>query len=186
MILPKHIQEVYAKATQIYSKQDIEEALDRMAKEISNRFAESNPIFLCVVIGGIIPVGNLLPRLDFPLTVDYIHVTRYRGKTYGDEIVWKTRPSIPLKDRTIIVVDDILDGGLTLAAIIDYCREQGAKEVYSAVLVDKQKPREAGGVEKADIHGLVVEDRYVFGYGLDYNEYLRNVPGIYAVAPEHE
>jgi hypoxanthine phosphoribosyltransferase len=186
MMLPKHIREVYSKATRIFSKQEIEQALDNMAKEISWRLADSNPVFLCAVIGGIIPLGNLLPRLAFPLEVDYIHVTRYRGKTYGDEIVWKTTPTTPLKDRTVVIVDDILDGGLTLAAIVDYCREQVAKEIYTAVLVDKQKKREAGGVEKADINGLVVDDRYVFGYGLDYHEYLRNVPGIYAIAPEHE
>ena len=186
MMLPKHIREVYSKATRIFSKQDIEQALDNMACEISGRLAESNPVFLCAVIGGIVPLGNLLPRLDFPLEVDYIHVTRYRGKTYGHELVWKTTPTIPLKDRIVMIVDDILDGGLTLAAIVEYCQEQEAKEVHTAVLVDKQKPREDGGVEKADIHGLVVDDRYVFGYGLDYHEYLRNVPGIYAVAPEHE
>ncbi len=185
MMLPKHIREVYAKATKLFSREQVEQALDNMASEISEQLADSNPVFLCAVIGGIVPLGNLLPRLDFPLEVDYIHVTRYRGKTYGEEIIWKTMPTTPLKDRTVVIVDDILDGGLTLAAIIDYCQKQVAKEIYTVVLVDKQKKREEGGVEKADIHGLVVDDRYVFGYGLDYHEYLRNVPGIYAVAPEH-
>lgn len=181
IVLPQHIAEVYAKATCIYSKQEVEAALDKMAQEISQRFADSNPILLCVVIGGIVPLGNLLPRLDFPLVVDYVHTTRYRGKIYGDEIVWKTKPSISLKDRTVLIVDDILDEGLTLAAIMDYCREQGAKQVYSAVLLDKQKTRKPGGVTQADIHGLIVADHYVFGYGMDYQEYLRNAPGIYAV-----
>lgn len=185
MSLPQHIREVYAKAECIYTKDDVEKALDSLALQISDKLSDTNPILLCVVIGGIVPMGNLLPRLDFPLEVDYIHATRYRGKTTGGEIFWKVTPSVPLKDRTIVVVDDILDGGLTLSAIIDYCEMEGAKEIYSAVLVDKRKPREPNGLEKADFRGLVVDDRYVFGYGLDYKEYLRNAPGIYAVAPEY-
>ena len=79
----------------------------------------------------------------------------------------------------------ILDGGLTIAAIRDYCKQQGAKNVYTAVLVEKQKKREPGGLETADVHGLLMGDQFVFGYGLDYDEYLRNAPGIYAVAAEH-
>lgn len=181
--LPKNIREVLNRATLIFSKKEIEQALDKMAQEISLRFSESIPIFLCVVIGGIVPLGNLLLRLDFPLEVDYIHVTRYRGKTFGEEIVWKARPSVNLKNRVVVIVDDILDGGLTLSAIVNYCREQGAKEVHTAVLLDKQKPRENGGLEKSDFYGLIVDDRYVFGYGLDYKEYLRNAPGIYAIDP---
>jgi hypoxanthine phosphoribosyltransferase len=79
------------------------------------------------------------------------------------------------------VVDDILDEGLTLAAILDYCRAQGARAVYSAVLVEKLHERKTDGLQ-ADFVGLQVEDRYVFGYGMDYHGYLRNVKGIYAVA----
>jgi hypoxanthine phosphoribosyltransferase len=181
--LPKDIHEVFKRSNLIFSKQEIDAALDKMAQKMGERFIESAPIFLCVVIGGIIPLGNLLPRLDFPLEVDYIHVTRYGGKTFGDEITWKARPAISLKDRVVVIVDDILDAGLTLSAIVDYCNEQEAKEVYTAVLLNKQKPREKGGLENADFYGLSVDDRYVFGYGLDYKGYLRNANGIYAIDP---
>lgn len=186
MDLPSHIREVYAKATCLYTKQDVEAALDKMAHDINLKLADTNPIFLCLVVGGIIPLGNLLPRLDFPLEVDYIHATRYRSGTRGGEVQWKAEPSRSLQGRTIVVVDDILDGGLTLASILDHCKEKGAAKVFSAVLVDKRHPREPGGLAKADFTGLVVDDHYVFGYGMDYKEYLRNAPGIFAVAPEHE
>lgn len=186
MQIPSHIREVYAKSTCLYSKQDIEAALDRLAKEMSAKLADTNPVFLCLVVGAIVPLGNLLPRLDFPLEVDYVHVTRYRSTTRGGELQWRAEPSRSLKDRTVIVVDDILDGGLTLASVVERCQAQGAKAVYTAVLIDKMRTREVGGLEKANFTGLVVEDRYVFGYGLDYKEYLRNAPGIYAVAAEHE
>ena len=184
---PEYIQEVYSKSKLLYSKNDIEAALDRMAIEISLRVADKNPIFLCVVLGGIVTLGNLLPRLDFPLELDYIHLTRYGDKCSGDsEITWKAKPSNDLRGRTVVVVDDILDEGLTLAEVIKYCKECGAKDVLSAVLLNKEKKRLDRGTESADIVGLEVGgEHYVIGYGLDYKGYLRNVPGIYAVSPEH-
>jgi hypoxanthine phosphoribosyltransferase len=186
MILPEHIRDVFAKATCIYSKEEVEAALDRMAIAISQSLAQANPIFLCVVVGGIVPLGNLLPRLDFPLEVDYVHATRYRGDTKGKNLQWKVLPTCNMKGRTILVVDDILDGGITLGEIVKYCKEQGASAVYSAVLVDKCDARLPGGHQHADFSGLEVENHYVFGYGMDYKGYLRNAPGIYVVAPEHE
>lgn len=90
-------------------------------------------------------------------------------------------PMIEFRDRPVLIIDDILDEGHTLAAIIDYCREQGAASVQCAVLVDKQHERKARPDLKADYVGLEVEDRYIFGYGMDYQGYWRNAPGIYAV-----
>ncbi len=182
MTIPKKILETYKKADLIYSKEDIEKALDNMATDISKELSESNPVLLCVVIGGIVPLGNLLPRLDFALEVDYIHATRYRGEMSGGEIFWKVTPTTSLKDRTVVIVDDILDEGHTMTAIINYCKAEGASKIYSAVLVDKVKPRDPEVIQSADFRGLTIEDRFVFGYGLDYYGYLRNAPGIYAVA----
>lgn len=186
MILPEHIREVFAKATCIYGKTEVETAISRMAIEISQALSQTNPIFLCVVVGGIVPLGNLLPHLDFPLEVDYVHATRYRGDIRGKDLHWKSTPTSNMKGRTVVVVDDILDGGITLAEIIKFCQEKGASSVYSAVLVDKCSARLPQGLPRADFTGLEVENHYVFGYGMDYKGYLRNAPGIYMVAPEHE
>ena len=128
----------------------------------------------------------MLTRLNFPLTVDYIHVNRYCSDTTGHEITWKAYPKNELTDRVVVVVDDILDDGVTLKAVSNYCQEAGAKKVYSAVLVDKQKPRGPDALIKADFTGLEAENRYLVGYGMDYQEYLRNMPGIYAIAKEFE
>ena len=185
-ILPDHIREVFSKSKCLHSKSDVENALDRMAIEISYTMSHENPIFLCVVVGGIVALGNLLPRLNFPLEVDYVHATRYGNDIIGREIKWKATPNISLRGRNVVVVDDILDGGVTLDAIIKHCVEAGAKKVYSAVLVEKQNARLPEGVKSADFTGLTVENHYVFGYGMDYKGYLRNAPGIYVVAPEHE
>src|SRR3990167_8642799 len=90
MILPEHIREVSAKDTYLYSKKEVEAGLDRMPEAISHTLSHANPIFLCVVVGGIVPLGNLLPRLDFPLEFDYVHATRYGGKTRGKDLTWKS------------------------------------------------------------------------------------------------
>jgi hypoxanthine phosphoribosyltransferase len=186
MSIPQKIKEVYETSSCLYTTNEVEAALDRMAIKIHEKLKEKNPVLLCVMIGGMVPMGNLLPRLDFPLEVDYVHATRYRGNISGGELTWKVKPNISLKDRTVLIVDDILDGGITLAAIVDFVKEQDANEVLTAVLVDKHHKRIANGLEQADFVGLEVDDHYIFGYGMDYNEYLRNAPGIFVVSPEHE
>ena len=113
-----------------------------------------------------------------PLTIDAIDASRYQNQTSGGIIEWLVKPETPLKGRTILIVDDILDEGITLEAIYSYCRGQGAAAVYSAVLVDKILDHEKPVT--ADFIGLEVENRYLFGYGMDYKGYLRNAPGIYA------
>jgi len=179
------IREVWKRAECLFTKAEIEMALDQMAQALKACVGESNPIFMCVLVGGIIPMGNLLTRLDFPLEVDYVHVSRYGNKTKGGELNWKAKPASDLTGRTIVVVDDILDEGLTLAPVVEYCKSNKAQEVLTAVLINKNKPRHTG-IKKADFVGLECEDRFVFGYGLDYYNNLRNVPGIYVAAPGDE
>lgn len=171
---------IYRSAELLHDSTSIAQALDRMASEITAQLARSNPLALVVLTGGMIPASGLLTRLDFPLEIDYLHATRYRGATVGGQLHWKARPTIPLVDRHVLLVDDILDEGHTLQAIVAECRQQGAASVRSAVLVEKQHQRRINIT--ADFVGLVVPDRYVFGYGMDYKGYLRNLPGIYAVA----
>ncbi len=186
MTVPAKIKEVMEKASCLHTRNEVEAALDIMAKEITNDLQDKYPLVLCVMIGGVIPTAALLSRMNFPLELDYVHATRYRKEMHAGALEWRKEPTATLKDRTVLVVDDILDGGLTLSAIIDYCKEQQAKEVLSAVLVDKKHVRDEGGLEHADYVGLTIEDKWVFGYGMDYKEYLRNAPGIYSVADEHK
>ncbi len=185
MTIPSKIKEVYEKSSCLFTTNEVEAALDKMAINIHEVLQEENPVILCVMVGGLVLLGNLLPRLDFPLEVDYVHATRYRGDITGGDIHWKVKPSANLAGRTVLVVDDILDGGITLASIISEINNLGAKKVYSAVLVDKYCKRVENGLEKADFVGLQIEDHYIFGYGMDYNEYLRNAPGIFVVHPDH-
>ena len=172
------ITQVEATAEQLYSAAEVNAALDRMGDEISQAMAQRNPLVLCVMVGGMIPAGQLLTRLSFPLTVDTIHATRYQGDTAGGEIEWRRTPDESVAGRTVLLIDDVLDEGITLEAICCWCRDQGAREVYSAVLVDKALGR--GKPHQADFIGLTADNRYLFGYGMDYQGYLRNADGIFA------
>ena len=180
------MKDVLAQAECLYDLSAIEQALDRMAEAIAQKMHNDNPLILCVMIGALIPTGHLLTRLSFPLEVDYIHATRYRSTTRGGDLHWLVEPRQSLKDRTVLIVDDVLDGGITLAAIIDYCKQAGAKKVCTAIMVNKVRERDPGVSFEPDFVGLEAEDRYLFGFGLDYEEQLRNVPGIYAVNQAHE
>lgn len=176
-----HIRQVMAEADCLYSNAQIEEAIDQVAAAINGELAESNPVVFCVMNGGLIFAGKLVSKLDFPLELSYLHATRYRNETSGGELFWKAKPEVSFIDREVLIIDDILDEGHTLAAIIDFCKHAGASKVHTAVLINKEHERKARPDLKADYVGLPCIDRYIFGYGMDYKGYWRNAAGIYAV-----
>ncbi|MGB0712763.1 MAG: hypoxanthine-guanine phosphoribosyltransferase [Gammaproteobacteria bacterium] len=177
----EHINQVYRESDRLFTRSQVRDAYDRMAEKITARIGERLPLVLCVMNGGLLPAGALVARLHFVLQLDYIHATRYRGETRGaEDLHWRKMPDLPLADRTVLIVDDILDEGLTLHAIKQWCTEQGAADVLTAVLCEKRHDRNLTGTQ-ADFVGLEVPDRYVFGSGMDYREHLRNAPGIFAV-----
>ncbi|MFZ0789960.1 MAG: hypoxanthine-guanine phosphoribosyltransferase [Chromatiaceae bacterium] len=169
---------VAGRAELLVSPQIMNEALDRMAEAITARLAGKDPLILCVLSGGVIATGLLLPRLQFQLRLDYVHATRYRGTTRGGDLHWRYRPSDSIRGEQVLIVDDILDEGVTLEAVVRACEEDGAAGVHTAVLVAKQRAHR----READFVGVEVPDRYLFGYGLDYKGYFRNAAGIFAVA----
>ncbi|MHB0974107.1 MAG: hypoxanthine-guanine phosphoribosyltransferase [Thiobacillus sp.] len=172
-------QQLLDHAERIASEEEVQAVLDRLADEIGRRLADAFPLVLAVMGGAVVFAGQLLPRLRFPLEFDYLHVTRYRGKTEGGEVEWRVLPGQNVIGRNVLVLDDILDEGETLAAIRDKLLHMGAAHVWSAVLTDKDN-----GLAKpirADFVGLAVPDRYVFGCGMDAYGLWRNLPAIYAL-----
>lgn len=159
----------------------VDAALDRMAAAITARLADADPIVFAVMNGGMVPTGRLLPRLDFPLELSYLHATRYGAAIQGEEIEWRVCPAECIQGRTVLVIDDILDVGHTLIAITDRLRELGAREVFTAVLVDKLHDHKARPGLCADFTGLELPDRFLFGSGMDYRGYWRNATGIRAI-----
>lgn len=173
------VKKVAAEAECLFDKTALATALDDMARAITAQLADTNPLVLSVLNGGIIPTAELVIRLRFPLEIDSIKVGRYQGATTGGTVMqWMLTPTLSLQGRTVLIVDDVLDEGITLAEIKRYCAEQGAAKVYAAVLVEKRldHPKPA----QADFVALEADNRYLFGYGMDYKSYLRNWPGIYA------
>ena len=176
----EEIRAVEARAETVFTPGQIESAIARWAMEITTRVGDANPVLLGVMTGAIVPLGVLMTRLDFPLQLDYVHATRYDGETRGGELRWIKPPPETIRDRTVLLVDDVLDHGLTLQAIVARCRDMGAREVLTAVLVDKHVPH-AAGLPHADFTALKTDDRYLFGWGMDYKTYLRNGGRIAAV-----
>ncbi len=176
-----HIKQVMDEADCLYNEQQIEEAIRKMGLAITESMADQNPLVFCVMNGGLVLTGKLLTHMLFPLEASYIHATRYRDQLTGGRLEWKVRPTQKIEGRNILIIDDILDEGHTLDAIIDFCKEEGAASVKTAVLIDKKHDRKAHPGMKASFTGLDIEDRYIFGYGLDYQGYWRNANGIFAL-----
>ncbi len=175
---------VQQEAICLFKVEQVENALDNMADKINAEFIDTCPVIMCVMNGGLIPTGKLLTRFNFLLHLDYLHATRYRDETTGTDVLWKAEPTIDLRGRSVLIIDDILDEGVTLQTIVEYCECRGASKVMTAVLVEKKHNRKQSKIQ-ADFIGLEVDDHYVFGYGMDYKGYLRNAAGIFAVRTQH-
>ena len=164
----------------LFDRPTLDAAIQKMGRAIGTALANDVPIFLTVMNGGLIFGGILALAIPGDLEFDYVHATRYRGGTRGNDLLWVKQPRQQLRGRTVLLVDDILDEGHTLKAIRDFCIDEGATRVLIAVLCEKAHDRATPDVS-ADFVGVTVPDRYVFGFGMDYHEQGRNLPGIYAI-----
>ena len=187
------IAEALEQSDLIYDRAAIDAAIAGMADAIAadyigqvpaNRMGDSFvPVFLTVMHGALPFAGQLALELGargLDLQFDYLHATRYRGSNQGGELVWKHRPATALYGRRVLIADDILDEGHTLAEVRRWCIEQGATDVRIAALTVKDHDRCVAGI-RADYVGLHLPDRYVYGFGMDYHEQGRNLPAIYAL-----
>jgi hypoxanthine phosphoribosyltransferase len=178
-ITAEQAREILKKAEPVCSAEEAMAAVARIARDVSARLQHSNPLVLGVMRGSVVFSGHLLPLLPFPLEFDYLDVTRYRGATHGGAIDWKVSPGTSVAGRVVLVLDDILDEGHTLAAIREKLLAAGAHEFYSAVFADK----DIGAAKPiaADFVGVRLPNRYVFGFGMDVNGAWRNLPAVYAL-----
>ena len=168
------------RAERLHDQAALEAAIARIGKDITRALDGERAVFLTVMNGGMFFAAPLALAIRCDLEFDYVHATRYGDATVGREVEWRCRPRAPLAGRTVILADDILDEGYTLAALRDHCIAEGARRVLIAVLCEKSHDRRVAGLQ-ADFVGVEVPDRYVFGYGLDYFGQGRNLPAIYAL-----
>jgi len=163
----------------LYGGDEVRAAVDRMARDIAAKLRDEFPVVLSVMGGAAIFTGQLLPQLRFPLEFGAIEVTRYNNDIQGRDISWTLPPRDNVRDRVVLVIDDILDEGITLSAIRKRLLEMGARKVLCAVFADKDLGR--AKPISADFVGVRVPDRYVFGFGMDAYGLWRNLPEIYAL-----
>jgi hypoxanthine phosphoribosyltransferase len=163
----------------VASAEEVEAALARLAKEITEQLRKTYPVILVVMGGAVVFAGQLLPRLRFPLDFDYVHVTRYGAAIEGSKVEWRVAPPSGVRGRAVLVLDDILDGGHTMLAVREELRVLGAASFQCAVLVEKTLSR--AKPIGADFVGLRIPDRFVFGCGMDAKGYWRNLPEIRAM-----
>lgn len=175
----KQIKHTMEHAELLFSMTEIEQQISQLAKQLNQDYQDLNPLVLCVMNGSVVTLGHLLPKLSFPLQLDYIHATRYRDKRIGADLLWQSRPTTELANRHVLLIEDIFDEGYTLDGLRAFCLQAGASSVRCLALVNKLHDRKQA--QLPEYLGLEVADRYVFGFGMDVDGYWRNAPGIFAV-----
>ena len=172
---------VYQQSTCLSNAQEISIAINTLASQINADLQDANPLVLVVMTGGLIFAGQLLPQLGFSLEIDFCQVSRYKSGTQGEKLKWVVEPTIELADRLVVIVDDIYDQGTTMLELVQSCKQRGAIDVVTCVLVNKLHDRKQNPYFKPDYIALEMPDKFLVGYGMDYNGLGRNLPGIYAI-----
>jgi hypoxanthine phosphoribosyltransferase len=163
-LVPDDVYQVLGASTLLFEKEAISQGVKNLAQRNAENLSDKNPLFICLMNGGLMFSAELLKHFDFPLQLDYIHLSRYQDDFSGGELEWKAGPNIELESRNVVLLDDILDEGKSLQAAHEYCLQKGASSVSSFVLLKKNLESKK---QVFDANDFVFEcpDKYVFGYG---------------------
>ena len=172
---------VYSKTKLLYSERQVTEAVDRLAVRLTARLAESEPLVLCMMNGGLMFTAAIMRRLHIPLQFDYIHLTRYRDSERGGQIEWHKRPNESVRDRTVLLIDDICDHGTSLLEAVKSVKSAGAREIVTAVLIRRINP---DACFMPDFVALECKSGFVLGWGMDFGGYGRNLSAIHLLNEE--
>lgn len=183
---PADVLAARARGEEIFAAQAVQFAIDQTAVRLTVALNDANPLLLCVMHGGLPYTGELMKRLPFALELSYIHAGRYGQATHGDALTWYARPTAELSGRHVLLIDDIFDQGKTLSALAAWSMAQGAASVATTVLVDKVLEAPRSDTISIDYPALRCPDRYLFGCGMDFRGYWRNLPAIYALPRDME
>ena len=167
----------------LLSEEEIKARVQEMGDELYDAFQDKNPMFVGVLNGCFIFMADLVRATQLKSELECIGVSSYKDGTNSSGVVQITRDlQRDISGRNIIIVEDILDSGNTLAFLKSYLMTKGAASITIATLLDKPARREKP--IKADYAGFVVPDEFVVGYGLDYAQQYRNMPYIGVLKPE--
>jgi hypoxanthine phosphoribosyltransferase len=167
----------------LLTEEQIRQRLDELASEIQREFAERDLTLVSILTGSTMFVADLLRRLPIQLRLDHIGVSSYHGETRssGELIVTKAL-KLDVRDRDVLVVDDILDTGLTLVKIREMIEDLQPRSLKFCVFLEKDVPHRENF--RADYVGFRIPNKFVVGYGLDYRERYRNLPYVGTLRPE--
>ena len=167
----------------LFTEEELKARVAEIAARIDRDYAGKEPMLISVLRGSFIFMADLARAITLPCTVDFMAVSSYgSGTTSSGQVKITKDLSESIEGRDIIVVEDILDSGNTLAFLKDYMLAKGAKSITIVTLLDKPARREKAIT--ADLSGFVVPDEFVVGYGLDYCQQYRNMPYIGVLKPE--
>ncbi|NRB71668.1 MAG: hypoxanthine-guanine phosphoribosyltransferase [Xanthomonadales bacterium] len=164
----------------VYDREQVAQAMDALAAAVNDHYQGQPIVLIGVMTGAVLPMAWLATRLNMPMTMDFVHATRYRSGVRGHELEYRVPPRLDLRGQHVLVIDDIFDEGHTLAAIKGSVEQRQAASVKLAALVRKQHDRGLSR-ETLDFHGLDVPDVYVYGCGMDAYEHWRQLDCIMAL-----
>ena len=161
----------------LVTKEDVEKRISEMADEINRTYAGKSLHLVCVLKGGAFFMCELAKHLNMPVSLDFMSVSSYGSATKSSGVVKIVKDlDEPIKDKDVLVVEDIVDSGRTLSYLMEMLRDRGPKSLHLCTLLDKPERRV---VEvNVDYTGFQIPDKFVVGYGLDYDQHYRNLPYI--------
>ena len=168
----------------LVSKEEIDEANQRLGQELTQEYRGKNPLFVCILRGAAMFMMDLVKNLDIEMEYDFMDVSSYGGEntvTTGDVRIIKDLDT-SIRDRDVVIVEDIIDTGYTLDRLTELFNARHAKSIKIVSFLDK--PARRIKHVKVDYIGVKIPDEFVVGYGMDYNEHYRNLPYVGVLKPD--
>jgi hypoxanthine phosphoribosyltransferase len=163
--------------TTLISQQQINERVAGMAREIEIEFAGSDLIALCVLKGAMFFCADLVRQMTMDVALDFIQISSYGNQKYSSGVVTILKePQLDMRGKNVLIVEDIIDSGLSIREVTTYIESRGAAKVKTAAFLDKPKARKVAFTP--DYVGFSIDPQFVIGYGLDFAEKYRNIPEV--------
>lgn len=163
--------------TTLFTREQIEQRVAEMGREIATELAGTELIALCVLKGAVFFCADLVRQMQMDVALDFIQISSYGNQKYSSGVVTILKePQLDMRGKTVLIIEDIIDSGLSMREVFNYIESRGAAKVKTATFLDKPKARKVPFT--ADYIGFSIEPQFVVGYGLDFAEKYRNVPEV--------
>ena len=168
----------------LLTEQQIQEKVLELAQQISKEYEGKNPVFIGVLKGVVMFFGDFVKRVTVPCQIDFMWISSYQGSNSSGNMCVRKDVSSDLKGRHVVILEDIFDTGNSLQFTYHHLLSKEPASLKICTLLDKPERRNPAVTVKADYTGFVIPNEFVVGYGLDFNEYYRNLPFVGILKPE--